>query len=292
MLTMTLCVQLGCDFIDNFARSRDGAVGVGPVVDSDLFAQAVTGRDMDMDSLSPDFKTQVRQFVQYEQGKHRVVSSRLRAVDEWTVFSVSFGLWDVFEYGALEQRAAMRAVDASVAALFEGLDEVARHVNTTTTTKTKTNTKTKTRTNKKMTVVLPLLVDVTLLPRFQARRRDILHEQRFAEEQHKLVFLSTYWNTAVARAAAGWEKGRVVMPDPNRVIVDQARASQLNRYRGHGGDAQHQHQQPLFDHIARPCLTSPDDLNAANRAKCVDADRHLFWYPSSPLPLPPTNALS
>jgi hypothetical protein len=273
---MTLCVQLGCDFIDNFARSRDGALGAGPVVDADLFAQAVTGRDMS--SLAGDFKTQVRQFVQYEQGKRRVVSSRLRAVDEWTVFSVSFGLWDVLGYGALEQRAGMRAVDASVAALFEGLDEVAR-VNTKSSNKT--------------TVVLPLLVDVTLLPRFQARRRDMVHEHLFAEEQHKLVFLSTYWNTAVARAAAQWEKedkGRVVMPDPNRVIVDQARASQLtvalNRY---GDDEQHPHQQPLFDHIARPCLTSPDDLNAATTAKCSDADRHLFWYRSSFSPPSPSN---
>jgi hypothetical protein len=278
---MTLCVQLGCDFIDNYARSRSGAGGDGPVVDADLFAQAVTGRDMS--ALAPDFKTQVRQFVQYEQGQRRGVS-RLRAVDEWTVFSVSFGLWDVLGYGALEQRAGMRAVDASVAALFEGLDEVAR-VNTMTKSRNKT------------TVVLPLLVDVTLLPRFQARRRDARHEQRFAEEQHKLVFLSTYWNTAVARAAAQWEtegKGRVVMPDPNRVIVEQARASQLavalNRH-DHHGQHQHQHQQPLFDHIARPCLTSPADLNAATTAKCSDADRHLFWYRSS-LPSPPSSSPS
>jgi hypothetical protein len=272
---MTLCVQLGCDFIDNYARSRSGALGIGPVVDADLFAQAVTGRDMS--SLAADFKTQVRQFVQYEQGKRGGVSSRLRAVDEWTVFSVSFGLWDVLGYGALEQRAGMRAVDGSVAALFEGLDEVARQVSINTKSSNKT------------TVVLPLLVDVTLLPRFQARRRDALHEQLFAEEQHKLVFLSTYWNTAVARAAAQWEKegkGRVVMPDPNRVIVAQARASQLtvalNRH-------DHDGQQPLFDHIARPCLTSPDDLNAATTAKCSDADRHLFWYRSSFSPPSPSN---
>jgi hypothetical protein len=262
-------LQLACDFIDNFARSipSNHVAAVGSLVDSDIFAQAVKARDKHAVSILPDFKTQVRQFLQYEQGKHRV-PSRLRKVDEWTIFTVSFGLWDLFEYSALEQPAAIKAVDSSIETLFEGLDLLAQHAAAP------------------IKVVVPSLVDVTFLPRFQARRKDIAHEQSFAEEQHKLVFLSTYWNTALSRTALQWKNGDLFMPDPNTIIVDQARAKQLHSQ--HESDASGAgSQQPLFEHIQRPCLTlgpgrSAADLNAATMQKCADADRHLFWYPRLP----------
>ena len=271
MLTNTL--QLACDFIDNFARSIPIPPGrvptVGALVDSDIFAQAVKSRNNNAVSILPDFKTQVRQFVQYEHGK-RGLPRRLRNVDEWTVFSVSFGLWDLFEYAALEQPAAMRAVDSSIDSLFEGLDVVAQHQ--------------RQHGRGRMHVVVPRLVDVTFLPRFQARRKDIAHEQSFAEEQHKLVFLASYWNTALSRAALRWENGSLFMPDPNKMIVDQARAQQLHsQHPADASGAGASTQQPLFDHIDRPCLTltpgrsTAADLNAAPVEKCAHADRHLFW---------------
>ncbi|KAJ8114114.1 hypothetical protein OPT61_g3921 [Boeremia exigua] len=262
MWTETLCKELACGFIDNFARSmppQTSAATIGSLVDSDIRAQAVPVTDNNTTQTMFDFKTQVQQFLGYEQEKHRMgVPERLRKVDEWTVFTVSFGLWDLLEYATLEKEYALKAIDNSIEGLFENLDLLAKHAAAP------------------IKVVAPKLVDVTFLPRFQARKD--INKEHFAEDQHQMVFLWTYWNTALSRAAAQWEHGQIFMPNPNNLILDQVRAKQL--YSRNLSDASGTGKQaPLFDYVEEPCLKAITDdnariLQAAGVEKC---SKHLFW---------------
>lgn len=260
MWTETLCKELACDFIDNFARSippqSDVAI-IGSLIDSDIRAQALPVADDTQ--IMYDFKTQVQQFVDYERQKVRIgVPERLRKIDQWTIFTVSFGLWDLLEYSALEKEYALKAIDNSIEGLFENLDLLAEFV------------------PKPMKVVAPKLVDVTFLPRFQSMKD--FNKKHFAENQHQLVFLWTYWNTALFRAASRWKRGQVYMPNPNNLILDQVRTKQL--YSQNLTDAAGRGKQaPLFDYVEEPCMKSISDdnariLQAAGVEKC---SKHLFW---------------
>jgi hypothetical protein len=235
---------------------------IGSLIDSDIRAQAVPVTDNNNTQTMFDFKTQVQQFLENEKEKHRVgVPERLRKVDEWTIFTVSFGLWDLLEFSTLEKEYALKAIDNSIEGLFENLDILAKHVAAP------------------IKIVAPKLVDVTFLPRFQSRKD--VDKEHFAEDQHHLVFLWTYWNTALSRTASQWGHGEIFMPNPNNMILDQVRAKQL--YSKQISDASGIGKQaPLFEYVEEPCLKSKVDdsaseLQAAAVEKCFDASKRLFW---------------
>ena len=240
------------------------------MVDSDIYVRATTGKSDDRIVTSFDFKTQVRQFLTYDKGS-RYIPERLRQIDEWTVFTVFFGLWDLLEYSKLQREFAMRAIDNSLAELFQSLDALAE--NATSPIK----------------VVLPSMIDVTFLPRFQSGRNAT--PEHFAESQHHLVFLWNYWNSVLFQTATQWKNGEVFMPHPNAMIMEQVRVNQL--YSRHISDASGIGKQaPLFQYVDQPCLSSKQgsnaaDLQAAAIEKCLDPAQHLFWYVDRD-----TNALS
>jgi hypothetical protein len=222
---------------------------------------ATTGNKSHETALTPfDFKTQVEQFIAYDKGR-QLIPQRLRDVDEWTYFTVFFGLWDLLEYSTLETQLAMSAIGRSIEELFENLDVLAEHVALPPK------------------VVIPRMIDVTFLPWFESKRSGASQEQ-FAETQHQLVFLWTYWNTILLRTASQWKNGSVYMLEPNDLIMQEVRAKQLHSRQisdatGVGKQA------PLFEDVEQPCLasqpSSASDLQASHVQKCSAPDHHLFW---------------
>jgi hypothetical protein len=265
--------KLACDTIDNFAHSgtSNGATSVGSRIDAGIHAEATTGNKSNEAVLTPfDFKKQLEQFVAYDKGR-RLIPQRLRGVDEWTFFTVFFGLWDLLEYSTLEKQFAMTAISESIEQLFHNLDILAEHVALPPK------------------VVIPKMIDVTFLPWFQSKKSGASQAQ-FAETQHHLIFLWTYWNTVLLRTASQWKNGTVYMPEPNDLIMQEVRASQLHSRQisdasGVGKQA------PLFEYVEQPCLASQpgraSDLQAPDIQKCSAPDHHLFWSVSRD-----TNALS
>lgn len=209
---------------------------------------------------SVDFKTQVQQFLKYDEEKHRS-SKSLHMFDSLTVFTVYFGLWDLLEYSTLESEFAIQAIDNSIAELFHQLDLLAE------------------RASVPMKVVIPRMVDTTFLPRFMPTMHGI--KKQSAQTQHQRVFLSTYWNDVLLQSAMQWPNGEVFMPDPNAVIIEQVRAKQL--YSEGIMDASGAGESmPLFQYVEQPCLivwsdSNTTDLQAAAIEKCSDPTAHLFW---------------
>ncbi|KAF2116912.1 hypothetical protein BDV96DRAFT_598743 [Lophiotrema nucula] len=255
--TEALCEELLCDDIDNFARSKPQNVEydtIGSVVDSDIFANATAGTRKQTLALF-DFKAQVQQFIQYEQ-QRPLIPGRRRG-SEWSVFTVFFGIWDLMEYSTLEKEAAIQAIDRSIEELLHNLDTLAEHV------------------GGPIKVVVPKLVDVTFLPRFQSK----FPSGKLAQRQHQSVFLWTYWNTALSQAAAEWGHGDLYVPDLNEVVMNQVREKQM--YSKQVSDAKGSGKQvPLFDEVVDPCVPLKPDGNEPQTAgtdKCSDPAQHLFW---------------
>ncbi|EUC31712.1 hypothetical protein COCCADRAFT_38231 [Bipolaris zeicola 26-R-13] len=259
----TLCKELECDTVDNFAHSvptaADGAQ-TGALVDAAVYVEAMGSESNSSAVMSFDFKAQVEQFVAYNKGR-QLIPQRLRKEDEWTFFAVYFGLWDLLEYSTLEKSIAMYAIDKSITSLFHQLDVLAADAPFPPK------------------VVIPKMIDVSFLPRFQMKKK-ALREAQFAENQHRLIFLWSYWNLVLHRTAKNWKNGIVYMPEANEAIMQEVRAKQLHSKQlsdafGVGK------QTPLFEHIEQPCLASQrgsaGSLQASDVQKCSTPAEHLFW---------------
>jgi hypothetical protein len=111
----------------------------------------------------------VQQFITFEKERERrQMLESLHQADEWTVFTVFFGVWDLLEYCKLEKKEAVHAKDRNVQELVHNLDVLADHV------------------NGPIKVVLPRPVDVTFLPRYSSRKA--LQLRNLLETSTKLSF--------------------------------------------------------------------------------------------------------
>jgi len=203
---------------------------------------------------------QVQQWINFEKQK-RLMPGR-QGSNEWTVFTVMFGVWDLWQYAALEKARAVYAIERSIEELFHQLNTIAEH------------------SDGPIRVVLPLLFDVTFLPRFQMRKGSLAWQ--FAQDQHQAVFLLTYWNTALSQAAFRWTAGDLFLPDINAVLVNEVRATQL--YAMGITDASGAGKQvPLFDEVETPCLAPvlesefTQDTQETTVIICDKPTCHLFW---------------
>ncbi|KAI4712220.1 hypothetical protein J4E89_002486 [Alternaria sp. Ai002NY15] len=256
----TLCKELACDTIDNFAHSKPAAAAhIGSLVDANVHTETKGAGNNETTVTSFDFKTQMEQYVAYDKGR-RVIPERLRKGDEWTFFTVFFGLWDLLEYSTLEKPVAMSAVDKSIESLFHSLDILAEHA------------------AHPPNVVIPKMIDASFLPQFQVQKK-AMREADFAVTQHRMVFLWSYWNTVLVRKAAKWKNGAIYMPEPNAIIMNEVRAKQLHSRQisdatGVGAQA------PLFAHVDTPCL---DAVRGSGLVKCSAPTEHLFCGPAHEL---------
>jgi hypothetical protein len=227
------------------------------MIDSNVHSMAVTGKVKNRTTF--DFKTQVQQFLAHEKETYSVLR-RFRTGDDWTMFTVFFGLWEILQYSTLERDFAILAVDNSVAELFRQLDLLAAHARTP------------------IRVVLPQMIDITFLSRFKPTEND--EGGRYARVQHQRVFLTSYWNAVLFRGAVQWQKGDIFVPDSNAVFMEQVRAKQLHLAEppdasGSGKSI------PLSEYVEQPCLTMPSDGSTPNPQadveKCSNPTWHLFW---------------
>ncbi|PVI07254.1 hypothetical protein DM02DRAFT_513127 [Periconia macrospinosa] len=257
--TETLCKELNCDYIDNYARSSPATSktsAVGSMVDADIFANA-TGNARDEPFMSFDFQAQVQQFISYEK-KRKHLPAPLRPSDQSTVFTVLFGIWDLLAYSPLDQEVGIQAINRSVAELVHNLDILAAHV------------------DGPLKVVVPSVLDVTFLPRFSSRRNE--STDMYAMDHHQAVFMWHYWNSVLFQAAEAWDKGDLFMPDLHGIVMDQVRNHQL--YYNQISDADgFGTQAPLFYDVEQPCISRnyTSGLQAPAVDKCPEPSRHLFW---------------
>jgi len=231
---------------------------VGSVIDLDVHSAAMKGQ---CDNLSLiDFKTQVKQFFKYEEKKYRT-PERLQSDDDWTLFAVFFGLWDLLECSKLETEFAMRLIDGSIAELFAQLDLLVAQSSTA------------------VQIVMPQMIDVTFFPRFKPGKDG--PDLRLAQTQHRTLFLQTYWNAVLFQRAVQWQKGGVFMPELNDLVVEHVRMKQLYS-EGILDEFGSKERMLLVEEVELPCVTMPlvgnaTNLHAAAVEKCSDPAAHLFW---------------
>lgn len=185
-----------------------------------------------------------------------------KLLDEY-VITITLGFWDVWEYAQLDLSDAKAAVMNSVHSIFEQMHVIADSVDAN------------------ITIVLPQLWDASFTPKFMSSTNtDQTPARSYSDNQHKLIYLSHYWNMALSQYAAACTAGDLYVPEWNIWLLDQIRAVQMKKVGifdalGHGAET------PAFKDVSSPCLkTVPaDGSNEAMVATSVcERPRQYLWW--------------
>lgn len=195
-----------------------------------------------------------------------------------TIYLISFGLWDIYSHAWLPRQEAYNATITSIEHLFMQIDRLASwHANASVTD---------------FEVVVPKLLDPTLLPGWMTLRPRPLSPDSRAEQQRTAVFLTKEWNAAVEQGVEQLVKPpppedikakedelrdanstsvdvpeetpepelkrMVFLPDLSTHLLDNLRTHQLNT--AGLSDASGLGKEPsLYTSVSQPCLGLPDD---------------------------------
>jgi hypothetical protein len=255
--------QYVCDSIENFAQSFKSPFSTysgGAVLDNDIYSNT-TGRNESLQlNLLPDLKSQVQQWLAYEkQREESVVDDEL----EEAIFVISFGFYDLWQYGTLELKAAQDTISCSIYELFAQLDIIAE------------------QSLNPPRIMIPNLWDITFQPRFLSLSKNQDHANHYGEQQHKMVYLVNYWNSLLAQMAGRWSKGDLFLLDWNTWVVTQIRSTQMHELGIQESSSRAGKAKPVFGDVSNMCLTESRTDESVNSSaviyRCADPAQNLFW---------------
>jgi len=258
--TEVVCDEMLCDSLENYARSSPAThnwARTGAVIHNGIFRDAALNSNISnfrSTELLPDLGMQVQQWIRYEDGK-----SFRDLYEDDIIFTVFFGMWDIWQYAMLDREAALAAISATVEWLFQQLDVIIQHSPSSPR------------------IVVPSLWDMTFTPRFRNKLTKEMNAFT-GEQSHKMVYLIKYWNTQLFNLARTWPSGKLYVLDMEHWVAENIRAQQLFNLglaNANGND----YRLPEFTDVSNPCLrlvqTSPDEAILIH--PCEFPGRYLFW---------------
>jgi hypothetical protein len=182
---------------------------------------------------------------------------------EEAIFTVSFGFYDIWQYGTLEMKEAQDAITCTIYELFNQLDIIAE------------------RTMKPPRILIPQMWDITFHPRFLSLSQNQNNgANHYGEQQHKMVYLVKYWNTVLAQMAGRWPRGDLFLLDWNDWIVTQIRTTQMHDL-GIDSKTGAGSEKPVFRDVLNACLSVPPTNGQASgsveTSRCTEPSQNLFW---------------
>lgn len=220
----------------------------------------MTNQHPDNQKFLADLKKQVQQWINFEKQAGHIAARATHK--EFTVFTVFFGISDIWQYASLGHKASDDDIRETIAALFAQLDVVAEHVQT------------------RPHVVLPKVVDISFLPAFA------LQPVEFPDRQQTAVSLTKTWNDELDKAARQWTGGYLHFLETDKWLLNLIREQQMHKIgiadeRGEGKS------NPKFREVRSPCVPLPQtgaqfpfdmgDANSNRTEPCDDASHYLFW---------------
>ncbi|KAE8452862.1 hypothetical protein EG329_013134 [Mollisiaceae sp. DMI_Dod_QoI] len=230
-----LCDEINCTSRFNFAASQQpdawpSSPPTGVMTSNDIHAWALSQNQFlraeePKYTELPDLSSQIQSFISLPAPKVQPSN---------TLFILSFGFWDIYDFARLDFAAAQNVTDASVEFMFDQLDILYAHfatnlypinasapnpVNYTTGTNKSTCAH-------KFKVIIPRLFDPTLLPGWISQRPIPARPSSVAEQQKNAIYLTERWNQAVENKMEAWmERNVTISPKPSSLEINEAASS-------------------------------------------------------------------
>jgi hypothetical protein len=149
-------------------------------------------------SLLPDLATQIQSYISLPAPKERPTE---------TIFVVSFGFWDIYDFSRLDYPIGQNGTDSSIKEIFTQLDILYNHFITnlyhTLDSVNATDDKETSKTPS-FRVIIPRLFDPTLLPGWLTQRPSPPAPSSVAEQQKNAAYLTERWNNIMENQVAQW----------------------------------------------------------------------------------------
>ncbi|CAG8951063.1 hypothetical protein HYFRA_00006461 [Hymenoscyphus fraxineus] len=145
-------------------------------------------------NLLPDLGEQIQSYIAENPPSETPVE---------TIFCVSHGFWDVYNLASLDLERAIIATDASVKELFHQLDILYAHH---AKSYLHSNTKVENTNPPLFPVIIPHLLDPSLLPGWKTHRPVPISPSTMAEQQRNALSLTTRWNIGMENRMLSWLK--------------------------------------------------------------------------------------
>lgn len=238
----------------------------GPVIDNEIYANHTKSLNLTAEPEDiADFRHQVDEYLAQDDSRW-LDEGEQRKGQTMTIFTVFFGVWEIWDFVNLPEQAVMEAVTECLLSLFAQLDRLVQA---------------KSVSSVRPTIIMPKVPDPTFFPRWIARRTAPNGSDVHGQIQRQAVVLTDIWNHLLEKQATSWNKAHVVLPDFHTWMINQMREPEMEEtglsaiWKGKG-DAR-------FTELTQPCvnytaLFQQNSKETRPLAACEDPSRHLFWY--------------
>lgn len=224
------------------------AYNVGAYVDNDEIPAAETRGSKDLPL--PDMKAQVSSWLAQEKEAIRdLTNEEVMARKTNTIFTVFFGIWDIWRLLGQDVGSAKESVHRIVDSMFLQLNNL---------------TESYPIEDPKILLLTP--VDVTLLPAFHPNTTDDKHS----------VTLFKEWFNKVTSHAEHWKHGSLFVVDTNSYVVDQIRERQL-WVQGYTETADFGKDGMDWENVEDPCVSGRKKWLLWGDDLCAAPKKFLFW---------------
>jgi hypothetical protein len=149
-------------------------------------------------TLLPDLTTQIQSFMALPPST---------SPEKETLFIISLGFWDIYNFASLDYTLAQNTTDTSINELFSQLGILySHHVASLPSTPTQPTDNTNITSAPTFQIIIPKVLDPSLLPGWLSHRPFPLKPSSIAEQQKNAAYLTARWNQGVENRLGMWMK--------------------------------------------------------------------------------------
>ncbi|KAK0104014.1 hypothetical protein ONS96_005119 [Cadophora gregata f. sp. sojae] len=194
-----MCEEINCTSRLTFAATQPASdwpalPPTGVKISNKIHAWAVENTRYlpreDTNYTLPDLSAQVQAYLSLPAPKE---------APKETIFVLSFGFWDIYDFARLDYAMAMNVTDRSIDEIFTQLDILYNHFDTTLYP-----AEINAISRPKFRIIIPRLFDPTLTPGWTSHRPAPLSPSSVAEQQKNAVYLTERWNQMVENNMGSW----------------------------------------------------------------------------------------
>ncbi|KAH0287710.1 hypothetical protein M436DRAFT_51542 [Aureobasidium namibiae CBS 147.97] len=264
----SLCSEIVCDRIYDLAQSLPSRPSHrrGPVIDNDIYANLTHSMNVtaDVEEIG-DFGHQVDAYLVQDDARWQDDGDQEGLRTTTMIFTVFFGVWELWDFVGLPQDAVLPAVIDCIASMFAQLDRLVQA---------------KSVSSLRPTIIIPKIPDPSFFPRWISRRTSASGTDKYGQLQRNAVILTDLWNSVLQKQVESWNNAHVVTPDFHAWMLEQMREPEIDETglavisKIKAG--------ARFTELTQPCVnyTAPfggDGIETRPFTVCDDPSHFLFW---------------
>jgi len=143
-------------------------------------------------TLLPDLETQIKSFIALPPPA---------TLAKETLFIISFGFWDIYNFASLDYALAKNTTDQSINELFAQIDILYNHYNSSQLSISTAPINSSAHT---FQIIIPKVLDPSVSPGWLTQRPSPVKPSSIAEQQKNAAYLTERWNQGVENKLGLW----------------------------------------------------------------------------------------